>query len=177
MTSSTRASTQQYRFEDLTLDVGRRRVSRGSDTLPLSDLTFELLRVLVEAAPNVVSHDELAEKAWGSRRIVTPENLSQRIMVLRNALGDSADQPRYIEGVRGRGYRLIPEVHARTPDPGGRVSGGELTIAPQPHARDQRPTHRAAARVMYPVAAVLFLLTVAFVVANSDLRGTATLDP
>lgn len=176
MTSSTPTSPQQYRFEDLTLDVGRRRVRRGSDSLPLSDLTFELLRVLVEAAPNVVSHDELAEKAWGPRRVVTPENLSQRVMVLRNALGDSADQPRYIEGVRGRGYRLIPEVQAAsTPELTDRMSRGESTMSPRPYVPDQQARRLAVRKLTYAVAGA-FLLTVAFIVGKSYLGGTATHD-
>jgi TolB-like protein/DNA-binding winged helix-turn-helix (wHTH) protein len=101
-----------YRFADLTLDVGQRRLSRGDETIALSKLTFALLRVLVEAAPNVVTHTELAEKVWGPRRVVTPENLAKRVMRLREALGDRADAPRYVEGLRGQGYRLIPAVES-----------------------------------------------------------------
>ncbi len=176
MTSSTRASPQQYRFEDLTLDVGRRRVWRGGDSLPLTDLTFELLRVLVEAAPNVVSHDEIAEKAWGPRRVVTPENLSQRVMVLRNALGDSVDQPRYIEGVRGRGYRLIPEVQAAsTPEVTDRTSGRDSIMAPQSSSLAQRGKRFSAGNLIYAAAGAL-LLTVGFIVGNLYLWGKGTLD-
>jgi DNA-binding winged helix-turn-helix (wHTH) protein/Tol biopolymer transport system component len=171
MTSPAGASPQQYCFDDLTLDVGRRRVRRGSEPLPLTDLTFELLRVLVDAAPNVVTHDELAEKAWGPRRVVTPENVSQRIMVLRHALGDSADQPRYIEGVRGRGYRLIPEVQATsTLEVADRTSSGESMLAPQQQAE------RVAARNLVLPAAGALLLAVALVVGNSYLREAATRD-
>jgi DNA-binding winged helix-turn-helix (wHTH) protein/Tol biopolymer transport system component len=174
MTSPTRSSPSKYRFEDLTLDVGQRRVWRGSDALPLTNLTFELLRVLVEAAPNVVSHDELAEKVWGPRRVVTPENLSQRIMVLRDALGDSADQPRYIEGLRGQGYRLIPEVQAAStrglPD---RVSTGESMMTPYVPVPSAK--HLTGRKLIYAVAGAL-LLTLAFIAVNSYLRGATTHD-
>lgn len=102
--------TGRYEFADLTLDLGRRRVARGEQPIPLTKLTFELLRVLVEQAPNVVAHEDLARKTWGSRRIVTPECLAKRVMLLRQALGDDAERPRYVERVRGQGYRLIPEV-------------------------------------------------------------------
>jgi adenylate cyclase len=100
----------RYRFGDLVLDLGQRKLSRGAEQVRLSKLSFDLLRVLVAAAPNVLTHDELAEKVWGPRRIVTPENLAQRLMLLRQALGDVADEPRYIEGVRGQGYRLVTPV-------------------------------------------------------------------
>ena len=58
------APPHRYRFDDLTLDVGQRRVSRGGQPIQLSKLTFELLRALVEAAPNLVTHDQLAQQVW-----------------------------------------------------------------------------------------------------------------
>ena len=51
----------QYQVGDLTLDLGQRQVRRGEESLQLGGLTFDLLRALVESAPNMVSHDELAE--------------------------------------------------------------------------------------------------------------------
>ena len=127
------APRQRYRFDDLTLDVGQRRLWRGSEPIALSKLTFDLLRALVESAPNLVTHDQLSQQVWGSRRIVTPENLSQRLMMLRQAIGDPADHPRYIEGVRGQGYRLIPKVaaeeHRASSDP-AMVSASSPAAAP-----------------------------------------------
>jgi len=51
----------------------------------------------------------LAEKVWG-RHFVSPENVAQRVMLLRQSLSDDANKPRYIETVRNKGYRLIPLV-------------------------------------------------------------------
>jgi DNA-binding winged helix-turn-helix (wHTH) protein len=50
---------------------------------------------LVEAAPDFISHNELIDKVWGEDRVIKPENLTQRIMLLRNAIGDDANAPRY----------------------------------------------------------------------------------
>ncbi len=100
----------QYGFADLSLDVGRARLLRGETVIPLGRLTFALLRVLVEEAPNYVTHDELGRRVWGPRRVVTPENLTQQIKLLRRALNDNARQPTYVEVLRGHGYRLIPAV-------------------------------------------------------------------
>ena len=86
----------RYQFQDLVLDVGQRQVFRGEEPLQLSGLTFDLLRLLVESAPNVVTHDDLAERVW-SGRPVSPETITQRAMMLRQALGDSAETPRYFE--------------------------------------------------------------------------------
>jgi TolB-like protein/DNA-binding winged helix-turn-helix (wHTH) protein/Tfp pilus assembly protein PilF len=101
--------TVNYRFADLTLDAARRSVTRNGEPIELKALDFDLLRFLVEAAPNVVNADVLAEKVWG-RHFVSPENVAQRVMLLRQSLSDDANRPRYIETIRNKGYRLIPLV-------------------------------------------------------------------
>jgi DNA-binding winged helix-turn-helix (wHTH) protein len=70
-----------------------------------------LLVTLVRAAPNLLSFDQLSERVW-SGLVITPETIVQRVRLLRGALGDDPQAPRYIEGVRGRGYRMVAEVHA-----------------------------------------------------------------
>jgi TolB-like protein/DNA-binding winged helix-turn-helix (wHTH) protein len=99
----------EYRFADLTLDIARRRLTRAGQPIELKALDFDLLRFLVESAPNVVNTEVLAEKVWG-RHFVSPENAAQRIMLLRHSLSDDANKPRYIETIRNKGYRLIPIV-------------------------------------------------------------------
>lgn len=99
----------RFRIGALTLDTGRRLLLCDSKPIALGPLTFQLLLTLVEAAPNVVTHDELVRAVWGGRS-VSPETISQRIKLLRDALGDDPGNPRYVEGVRGQGYRLLPRV-------------------------------------------------------------------
>jgi TolB-like protein/DNA-binding winged helix-turn-helix (wHTH) protein len=102
--------SDHYEIDDLAFDVGQCRLTRAGQPIPLTRLNFLALRCLVEAAPNVVSHEELATAVWGTRRIVTHENLGKRIMLLRQTLADSADHPRYVEVVRGMGYRMAANV-------------------------------------------------------------------
>jgi TolB-like protein/DNA-binding winged helix-turn-helix (wHTH) protein len=99
----------RFRIGELTLDTGRRLLLCDSKPIALGPLTYRLLLALVEAAPNVVSHDELARSIWGGRS-VSPETISQRIKLLRDALADDPGNPRYVEGLRGQGYRLLPPV-------------------------------------------------------------------
>jgi TolB-like protein/DNA-binding winged helix-turn-helix (wHTH) protein len=99
----------RYRFADLVLDTGLRRLERGAEPIELGKLTYTLLVALVEAAPNVLSHDELTQRVWGGR-LTSPETVTQRIKLLRDALDDDAEQARYIGLVRGQGYRLLPDV-------------------------------------------------------------------
>jgi TolB-like protein/DNA-binding winged helix-turn-helix (wHTH) protein len=98
-----------YRIGELTLDAGRQEVRCGAKRVHVGELTYRLLLALIEAAPNVITHDELAKAVWDGRA-VSNETISQRIKLLREAIGDDPHKPRYIEMLRGRGYRLIPPV-------------------------------------------------------------------
>jgi TolB-like protein/Flp pilus assembly protein TadD/DNA-binding winged helix-turn-helix (wHTH) protein len=98
-----------YQVDDLSIDLGQRRVVRGSTEIPLPHLSFELLVTLVRAAPNLVTFDQLTERVWPGL-VITPETISQRVKLVRDALGDNPQTPRYIAGVRGSGYRLAAGV-------------------------------------------------------------------
>src|SRR5687768_16029915 len=108
-----------YRVGELTLDAGRQEVRCGGKAVHVGALTYRVLLALIEAAPNVVTHDELATAVWDGRA-VSNETISQRIKLLREAIGDDPHQPRYIELLRGRGYRLIPPVMPVAPDKAAR---------------------------------------------------------
>ena len=98
-----------YRIADITLDAGRQLVSRDGERIALGALTYKLLLLLVRKAPALVTHDDIADAVWDGRT-VSPETVKQRVKLLRDALGDNAEEPRYIEVARGLGYRLIPRV-------------------------------------------------------------------
>jgi TolB-like protein/DNA-binding winged helix-turn-helix (wHTH) protein/Tfp pilus assembly protein PilF len=103
-----------YRVADLRIDVGQQRVTRADVEITLPKLSFDLLLVLIRAAPDVISIDELMSRVWPGL-VVSPETVSQRIKLLRDALGDDPRNPRYIAGLRGRGYRLIGPVADAAP--------------------------------------------------------------
>jgi len=85
--------TSNNRVLDLVVDIGRARVTRDGAEIALPKLTFDLLVVLVQAAPNLVSIDELIERVWRGL-VVSPETVSQRVKLLRTALGDDSKHPR-----------------------------------------------------------------------------------
>jgi TolB-like protein/DNA-binding winged helix-turn-helix (wHTH) protein/Tfp pilus assembly protein PilF len=125
-------------------------VLRSGQVLAVSGLTFDLLVALIEAAPRVISHDELMDRVWKGL-VVGPETVSQRIKLLRDALDDDPKKPRYVAGIRGRGYRLLPDV-ARL-----EAAGSEApAAAPPAPATAARPGWRmaAAAAVVAAVAGV-----------------------
>ncbi len=116
-----------YRFLDLTIDCGRRLVRRGDVVLAVGGLSFDLLVVLLEGAPNIVTADELMARVWPGV-IVNPETISQRVKLLRQALGDDARAPRYIAVVRGRGYRAIGAVKVAPPEGSGARERGSWAL-------------------------------------------------
>src|SRR5580692_4104955 len=102
-------SPPRFRIDDLEVDIGKAEVRRGDENIALPKLSFDLLCALINAAPAIVTNDELLERVWPGLQ-VSPESVAQRVKLLRSAIGDDSQQPRYILGVRGRGYRLIPNV-------------------------------------------------------------------
>ena len=119
-----------YRVGDLLIDVGRQRVTREAVELSLSALSFELLLALARAAPNVLSFDQLMERVWPGL-VVTPETVSQRVKLVRDAIGDDSQSPRYIAGVRGRGYRMVASV-SRVEVPGAADESSASTSGSRP---------------------------------------------
>lgn len=100
---------ERYRVADLIVDVDGGTVTRGTEIIALSPLSFHLLVALVRRAPNVVRRQELLETIWPNE-FVSDETLSQRVRLLREAIGDATAEPRYIASLRGWGYKLVPEV-------------------------------------------------------------------
>jgi TolB-like protein/DNA-binding winged helix-turn-helix (wHTH) protein len=102
-----------FQVDDLTVDIGQQRVTRAGVEIPMPHLSFELLVALSRAAPNLVTFDQLTERVWPGL-VITPETISQRVKLVRTALGDDPQAPRYIGGVRGRGYRMVAPVRPLT---------------------------------------------------------------
>jgi DNA-binding winged helix-turn-helix (wHTH) protein/pimeloyl-ACP methyl ester carboxylesterase len=98
-----------YRFGPFQLDVRERRLSRGSDVIPLRLKVFDTLRVLVENAGRLVTKQELYATVW-PETIVEENNLNHNVSVLRKALGDRATGQQYIETVPRVGYRFVAPV-------------------------------------------------------------------
>ena len=88
------------------LDPVRHSVEIDSKTLELQPLTFELFAKLHENAEQVLSVQRLTHEVWEGV-VVSPETLKQRIFLLRKALESAGIDPKLIQSVRGKGYRLI----------------------------------------------------------------------
>lgn len=98
-----------YRFDEFILDSNTRRLLRGSVETHLSPKAFELLLVLVVNAARAMSKADLHQHLWPSTFVVDT-NLAGLIAEIRQALGDPADDPKYIRTVHRFGYWFIGAV-------------------------------------------------------------------
>lgn len=98
-----------YEFDSFRVDCQRRLLLRGEEPVQLPSKALETLVVLVQRRGEVVTKDELMKAVWPDA-FVEEGNLSQAIHLLRRALGESADDHRYIVTIPGRGYRFVAQV-------------------------------------------------------------------
>lgn len=107
--SVSRKNNRIYQFGPYRLEARERRLLCDGVPVPLAAKLFDLLQVLIENAGHLKTREELVETIW-PRTIVEEHSLTSRISALRKALGDEGETARYIETVRGAGYRFIAAV-------------------------------------------------------------------
>jgi len=106
-----------YRFGDFTLDPASFRLLDKGTLVPLSPKIIDLLLYLVARPSVLVSKEELFKALWPDVA-VTGNALTQAVSELRQALGDDASSPAYVQTVSRRGYRFIAAVHHGDGGPG-----------------------------------------------------------
>jgi serine/threonine-protein kinase len=110
--------TEPVRFGVYEVDLPRRELRKHGIRIKLQAQPFELLAALLEKPGELVTREELRVRIWGADTFVEfDQSLNRVANKLRDALGDSADNPRFVETVPRRGYRFIAPVAAATPPP------------------------------------------------------------
>lgn len=99
-------------FPPFRLDLANEQLWREGQLIPLRPKTFAILRYLAEHSGRLVTKEELLRAVWGET-LVSDEGLRDYLREIRQALNDDAGAPRFVETVRGRGYRFIAEVASR----------------------------------------------------------------
>ena len=90
----------------LELDEARRSVTVDGSPIELTALEFDLLATLARDPGTVVRRSTLLDRVWGADFVADEHLVDVHVANLRRRLGDDADHPRYVETVRGVGYRL-----------------------------------------------------------------------
>jgi DNA-binding response OmpR family regulator len=96
---------QTFSYSDLTVDVGRRSVYRGTRRVELSAREFDLLLTLVRNPEHVFTRSQLLDLVWGIDRDVVPNTVETYISYLRAKI-DSGEAVKLIQTLRGVGYSL-----------------------------------------------------------------------
>ncbi len=103
-------------FGGFELDPTSGELWKGGERVPLQDQPLRLLLCLLERPGQLVGREELQKRVWpGDIHVGFDDGLNAAAWRLRQALGESSEQPRYIETVPRKGYRFMAEV---TPLPG-----------------------------------------------------------
>ena len=162
--------TRRTRFDAFEVDMRSGEVRKHGIRLKLQGQPFQVLALLLEHPGDVVTREELRQKLWpGDTFVDFDTGLNSAVKKLRDALADSAEEPRYIETLPRRGYRFIAHSRKRRRARGIVATG----IHPQVAARvlpssSQCHLHSNKRRVVV-VAGVAALLIVAAVA----LRGAS----
>ncbi len=141
------ANNGQIRFGLFELDTRTRELRRNGVLVKLQDQPFQVLLALIETPGELVTREELAKRVWPGDTFVDFEvGLSRAVNKLREALGDTAENPRFVQTLPKRGYRFIAPV-----------DGGQSHLSPAAEPaiqRKARPRWWLGALVVLPLIGV-----------------------
>ncbi len=121
-------SSRRVRFGAFTLDLCTDELWDGSTRLKVPDQSIQILEALLERPGELATREDLRDRLWPSGTYVDYEHgLNAAVRRLREALGDSADAPRYVETLPRRGYRFIADVEEEPAS-----DGASTALAPAP---------------------------------------------
>ncbi|MGH9867339.1 MAG: tetratricopeptide repeat protein [Candidatus Polarisedimenticolia bacterium] len=128
--------------KDFELDPRAYELRRGGRPVALARIPMEILLLLVEHRPDLVTREQIIEKIWGQGVFVDTNNsINGAIRKLRQALRDDPESPRLIATVTGKGYRFIAPILAGESEE-KQVAGNPVEVVPAPieePARSQSP--------------------------------------
>jgi DNA-binding response OmpR family regulator len=95
-----------FRFDDIELDFIKYEARKAGRPVPLTALEFALLHFLVQNKGRVVHRNEVLDSVWGKDVYVDARTVDKHISLLRKKFEDDPQEPKYILGVRGVGYKF-----------------------------------------------------------------------
>lgn len=144
-----RPNVRRILFGVFELDPSSGELYKHGIRIKLQDQPLQVLGLLLERPGEVVTRDELRQRIWDQDTFVDfDHSLNISINKLRDALGDSASSPRFIETLPRRGYRFIGSVRDPQPPP-----GAALSLAPEESSVSASATPQPAAGTAPPTAA------------------------
>jgi Tol biopolymer transport system component/DNA-binding winged helix-turn-helix (wHTH) protein len=158
----------RIRFGDFELDLHSQELRKKDRKIRLSGQPFQVLRILLETPGDLVTRDQLRQVLWpGNNYGDFDHGLNAAITRLREVLGDSAENPIFIETVPRRGYRFI-----------GRIEANDLNNHPvQDQTTPSKPEAPAARWLRSPWLALILALAVVAAASVFAYRRFSTHSP
>jgi DNA-binding winged helix-turn-helix (wHTH) protein/Tol biopolymer transport system component len=146
------------RFGEFTADLESRELYRDGTRVKLQGQPFEVLALLLKRQGRIVTREEFRRQLWPSDTFVDFEHgLNAAVNRLREALGDSADTPRFIETLPRRGYRFVALVN-------GVVSNGDESFSTDlPRVTVAHEPIKRSFRLYFSAVVLLCVLAIALV--------------
>ena len=170
---------RRYRFGTFEADAGTGELRRQGILIKLNAQPFQVLSMLLERPGELITREEIRRRLWPDGTFVDYEHgLNAAINRIREALGDTASSPRFVETLARRGYRFVAPVERITPDgdlvtaplatPPAKATNSSCATVPEPAAAAEIPFASPRLRILaspdelpkasYPVVQTLFIL-------------------
>jgi len=184
-----------YRFDVFEADVRSGELRKAGERLRIQEQPFQVLVALLDRPHEVVTRDELRQRLWPSDTFVDFDHgLNTTINKLREALGDSASSPRFIETLPRRGYRFLSDVERIQPEaPAGGdpseaptdefpavsqldakasiVEGGSIQPSPKSYHHELPEIHPRTAATLFAVLQAMYVVFYAIALWRLDEAG------
>ena len=181
--------TRRVRFDAFEVDMRSGEVRKHGIRLKLHGQPFQVLSLLLEHPGDIVTREELRQKLWpGDTFVDFDSGLNSAVKKLRDALCDSAEEPRYIETLPRRGYRFIAQVQNGDLSPGvAPIDSLVIPLRPNPNEKGLRaerpadgevgvrPTGTSRARLWLALGGVagLALIAISYVMLRGHTGRTS----
>jgi TolB-like protein/DNA-binding winged helix-turn-helix (wHTH) protein len=172
MAPESNAPARIVRFGTFEADLNAGELRKGGVKIKVHGQPFEVLTLLLARPGEVVPREELRQRLWPTDTFVDFDHgVNTAINRLREALGDSAENPRFIETVPRRGYRFVAPVETQnSADSGTTVLGSETSSsgAIRTKAKGAPPSYGIRAKVL--ASAVVAAITLLVIISMTSVR-------
>jgi len=170
---------QIVRFADYVLDLETAELRRNGTKVILQEQPFQILTTLIESQGRLVAREELIKKLWPNGTFVDYEqSLNKAVARLREALGDHAEDPQFVETFPRKGYRFVAPIQRSMDQTTLAVVSQrkeeEAGGCPNPQLVEAQPRATSASRIVKPFTIALSILVFVFVVWTVLARFNAS---
>jgi Tol biopolymer transport system component/DNA-binding winged helix-turn-helix (wHTH) protein len=145
-------TSQVIRFATFEVDLQAQELRKGGLRLKLTGQPFQVLAILLERPGTVVTREELQKRLWPDTFVDVDHNLNTAINKIREALGDSSENPRFVETLPRRGYRFIAPITVN-----GTAAATAQAAALRPNSGPESPARKRPLRALALLGTVVLL--------------------